>query len=844
MFNIIGIQLSKTMDVQREVLPASLRPIHYDLSFEPHLEEATYFDGNVVIEIEVVEETNSIVLNAAGLEITQTEIDVNGQSVARTGLSMDEELERMSISLKDPLLPGSRVQLKQTFKGSLLYLGYGFHRSPISGPNGEKTWMASTHMEPTDARKVFPCFDEPAQKATFTVTLIADHSLTCLGNMDVASTKDVTVHGVKKKAVTFNKTPLMSTYLVAFAVGDLSFIETDTFHVPVRVYAPSNRDIAQGRASVELASRTLQVFEKTFGIKFPLPKIDLIAVPGNQGAMEDWGLVTFNENLLLVDEKATSAEAFRLSASVIVHELAHQWFGNLVTMDFWDGLWLNESFADWAELHAWETLNPGWQMWQNYATDGYQLGLLLDSNRASHPIEVPVNRSSEINQIFDDISYSKGCAIVRMISEILGIEKFLEGVRLYLKRHTYGNTRTKDLWAALSEVSKRDIEALMDVWTKKMGYPVLSVAENEEEGRIVITQNRFLQDGTPNPEDDEVLYPLPLKLKTSKGVDDELMLLDRKIKLEVPSEFFKLNGNQTGFYRVSYSPQRLEVLAQNAKAGLLSEDDRIGLISDSLAVSSSGPSKLRTSDLLHLLESFQDEDSYFVWKQILNSLGKIKDAWVFEDEEVTNGLNAFKSRLLQKILPKIGWKYEDGDSNTQQLFKALIFSHSNAHPDVEKAAAEMFEKFSSGDKEAININIRKPVFETVLEHGNAEQYDKVLEASNHVTTLDERDACLISLGAAQDSALISRTLEYAVSDDMLQRRLTQAMLRSVTAHRPGKEALWAWLKSEWERLESSLTGGLGTLARIVQLIVMALATKAQYEDIKSFFQDKDTTVSL
>jgi aminopeptidase 2 len=299
--------------------------------------------------------------------------------------------------------------------------------------------MASTQLEATDARRVFPSFDEPALKARFTITLIADKNLTCLSNMDIASEVSVSE---EKMAVTFSQTPAMATYIVAFAVGDLKMIETNSFRVPVRVYATADKNINYGRFGLELASRTLKAFEKIFDIDYPLPKMDLLAVPGGQGAMENWGLVIFGDSYLLVDEKESSAESIRAAGSMVVHELAHQWFGNLVTMDFWDGLWLNESFADWAELYAWETLEPSWGMWYHYPTDGFQSGLLLNSNMASHPIEVPVNKATEVSQVFDGISYDKGCAVIRMISRYLGIEVFVKGVQLYLKRAAYGNSTT------------------------------------------------------------------------------------------------------------------------------------------------------------------------------------------------------------------------------------------------------------------------------------------------------------------------------------------------------------------------------------------------------------------
>lgn len=458
---------------EREILPNNLKPIHYDITVEPHLEEAIEFDGTVVIDLEVVEETSAITLNAIDLEISKTEvIGGDGSIIEISGLEFDKSKERETIGLRRKLSPGQKIKLKQSFKGSLLHQSSAFFRSPVVGSDGKTRWMASTQLEATDARRVFPSFDEPALKATFTVTLVADKNLTCLGNMDVASDVDV---GKGKKAVTFNQTPLMSTYIVAFAIGDLKMIETHKFRVPVRVYASVDKNIEHGRFALEHAAHTLKTFEKIFDIDYPLPKMDLVAIPGGQGAMENWGLVTFGDSYLLADEKESRAETFRLMGSVVVHELAHQWFGNLVTMEFWDGLWLNESFADWAELYAWETLEPGWQMWENYASAGYQEALALDGNQASHPIEVPVNKATEISQIFDDISYDKGCAVIRMISRHLGIELFVKGVRQYLKRAAYGNSFTSHLWDALSEVSGQDVGKIMETWTKEGKYspPIL-----------------------------------------------------------------------------------------------------------------------------------------------------------------------------------------------------------------------------------------------------------------------------------------------------------------------------------------------------------------------------------
>jgi aminopeptidase 2 len=703
---------------EREILPKTLKPIHYDLQFEPDLEEGNEFQGSVVIEIEVLEPTSVITVNTAALKIHTTSVTTNGTTVDldTSSLSFDESTERVTISLNDELKVGEKVHVKQTFAGSLLHPSEGFFRAPYTDTDGKQKWMAATHLQATAARKVFPCFDEPALKATFTVTLVVSPHLTALGNMDVAGSTPIQSNGKEKKAVTFNKSPKMSTYIVCFCVGPFNYIETLAFRVPVRVYALPDKNIEHGRLALNLTPRTLEVFEGIFGEEYPLPKLDIIAVPGAPGAMENWGLVTFLESYLLVDEEETSAEAYRFAGSVLVHELAHQWFGNLVTMDFWEGLWLNEAFADWAELHAWETLNPEWQMWENFASGVYQDGLLLDANRQSHPIEVPVNKPSEITQIFDAISYNKGCAVIRMIAGLLGVDVFVKGVQMYLKKHAYGNAKTSDLWIALSEVSGKDVAGMMETWTKHVGYPVVDV--EEKDGSAVLTQHRFLAGGMAEETEDTVLYPLSLQLRSSEGVDAEVTLHERT-KTLTPPGFFKLNADHTGFYRVAYSPARLQTLAQNAKAGLLSVNDRLGLIADALAVAQSGRSK--TSTILALLQTFQDEENFFVWKTILSTLETITQAWAFESETVLSSLKLFKSRLVSKILRKKGWEFKKDDDLVGQMFKALVFSNGGDDAEVQKAAKEMFDKFVEGDDKAADVNIREAVFGIALEHGGEKE---------------------------------------------------------------------------------------------------------------------------
>ena len=564
-------------------------------------------------------------------------VTAGGEEVsASPKIDFNEANQTVTFSFDKSISAGSKAQLTVNYTGSLNDKMAGFYRSSYQLPDGTTHYIATTQMEATDARRALPCFDEPALKATFTVTLVADKKHTCISNMDVASEKEVEskITGGTKKAVTFNQTPLMSTYLLAFIVGELKYIETNSFRVPVRVYATPDKNIEHGRFSLELAAKTLDFYEKTFNSAFPLPKMDMAAIPDfSAGAMENWGLVTYRVVDLLFDEKTSGASMKQRVAEVVQHELAHQWFGNLVTMDFWDGLWLNEGFATWMSWYSCNVFYPEWKVWEGYVTDNLQQALSLDSLRSSHPIEVPVHRADEISEIFDAISYSKGSCVIRMMSKYLGEETFMEGIRQYLKKHAYGNTQTSDLWAALSEASGKPVDKVMDIWTKNIGYPVVTVMENEGSKSIHVKQNRFLRTGDVKPEEDKTLFPVFLGLRTKDGVDEQLVLSGREENFKVPDlDFFKLNADHSGIYRTSYTPARLEKLGQAAKKGLLSVEDRAGMIADAGALAASGYQK--TSGVLALLKSFSDETEFVVWEEILGRISAIRGAWAFEDQQV------------------------------------------------------------------------------------------------------------------------------------------------------------------------------------------------------------------
>jgi len=682
--------------------------------------------ANFPASLDVVEDTNSISLNTLELKIHSTTVSTGDHVVSSNpDVAYNEDTQTTKITFSDTIPAGSKAKLTQTFTGTLNDNMAGFYRSSFKDKDGNTTYMATTQMEPTDARRAFPCFDEPALKAEFTITLIADKNMTCLSNMDVASEKEVDskLTGSKRKAVTFNKTPLMSTYLLAFIVGELNYIETNNFRVPVRVYAPTDRDIEHGKFALELAAKTLDFYEKKFDSKFPLPKMDMVAIPDfSAGAMENWGLITYRVVDVLIDENVSGASTLQRVAETVQHELAHQWFGNLVTMDFWDGLWLNEGFATWMSWYSCDIFYPDWKVWEGYVTDNLASALSLDSLRSSHPIEVPVKRADEINQIFDAISYSKGSSVLRMISKYLGEENFMEGVRRYLKKHAYGNTQTGDLWAALSDASGKDVEKVMDIWTKKVGFPVVTVTEDAARNVIHLKQNRFLRTADVKPEEDETLFPVFLSLRTKEGLDESLSLTTREADFELKDlDFFKLNADHSNIYRTSYTPERLRKLGVAAKDGLLTVEDRAGMISDAGALAASGYQK--TSGILSLLDSFKNEPAFVVWQEITGRISVLRSAWIFEEEEVRDALKKFQLDLTKDKAHELGWEFKEGDGHLDQQFKAMMFGVAGVAKDdtIVKAAFDMFNKFKNGDSKAIHPNLRSNVYTLALSEGGKEE---------------------------------------------------------------------------------------------------------------------------
>lgn len=822
--------------LNRQVLPTNVKPLHYGLSLEPHF-DTFKFDGQTAIDLQVNETSSSVELHALDLEIHETKLIVGSKEF--TPLSSTPKKDDDSIVFEfdnNVLKAGEKAQLRIKFTGELNDKMAGFYRSSYQ-ENGETKYLATTQMEPTDCRRAFPCFDEPSLKATFDITLVAKKELVCLSNMDV---KSESVVSDEKKSVSFNTTPLISTYLIAFIVGDLKCITAEyKYRIPVKVYATPGLE-HQGKFSVELAAKTLEFFEKKFDIEYPLPKMDMVAIHDfSAGAMENFGLVTYRVVDLLFDEKNSNLATKQRVAEVVQHELAHQWFGNLVTMDWWEGLWLNEGFATWMSWYSCNEFYPEWKVWEQYVTDSLQQALALDALRSSHPIEVPVKRADEINQIFDAISYAKGSSLLKMISRWLGEDTFIKGVSNYLKKHKFGNTKTSDLWESLSEASGQDVVKVMDIWTKQIGYPVLTVEEKGE--KISVTQNRYLTTGDVKPSEDETLYPVFLGLKTSDGTDESVVLDTRTKEISLKdASFFKLNADSAGIYRTNYSPERWAKLGEAGSQGLLSVEDRAGLVADAGALATSGYSS--TANLLSLVASWKSEPNFVVWDEIVARVGGLKAAFMFEDEKVQQSLDKFIQSLVVENCHKLGWNFEESDSFMTQKLKGLLFAASVGakDPACVSAAKEMFEKYVGGDKEALHPNLRTSVFNCAARDGDEKVFDKILKIYQNPISIEEKLTALRSLGRFEDPKIIETTLSLLLDGSSVRSQDIYIPMQGLRSHPTGVNALFKWMTTNWDAIHKLLPPGLSMLSSVVTLCTSGFTKPEQKEKVEAFFVGKAT----
>ncbi|KAI9303817.1 aminopeptidase [Cunninghamella echinulata] len=838
---------------ERQVLPTVVKPTHYDLWLQPNL-DTFIFQGQVKINLDVVEDTRVITLNTHEIKIHSATLTQDTASQTTTDITYDEKKTEASLTFSDSIKAQKKAVLDIKFEGILNDQMVGFYRSSYKDSEGNTKYLATTQFEPTDARRSFPCWDEPSLKATYDITLVVPTELTALSNMNVISEEPYKEDGWKQ--VKFATTPLMSTYLVAYIVGPFEYIEAYTSGehngrpIQTRVYTLPGAS-EQGRLALNVAIQALEFFAEQFGEPYPLPKMDMVAIPDfESGAMENWGLVTYRTVYLLFNEKASSVQFKKHVAYVVCHELAHQWFGNLVTMQWWNELYLNEAFATWVGWLATDHIFPEWDIWTSFVNEDMPRALKLDSLRSSHPIEVDVADAAEIHQIFDAISYDKGASVIRMLSSWLGVDTFLAGVRRYIQQHKWGNASSNDLWTALSEEAKVDVSKFMTLWTKRVGYPVLTVSSTGPDS-INVAQSRYLSTGDLKADDEQTTWWVPLHLLTSDNEIKPYILTEKEQTFKVPSDqAFKLNAGQTALYRVHYSEDLIKRLANEIKKqdkGLLAKtSDRVGLISDVASLMVSGEQS--TVSFLELASSFEHETEYFVWSQLAGHLGSVISVWYEQPEEVKEGLNKVRRNLFGPLATQLGWTVGSGDNDLTNLLRVLAISSAGGskHTETIEEAKKRFWSFVGGDHDSIHPNLRSSVFSITLK--NEEDSEQVIKAWEAILAIykdesipnDQQLIALSVLGDTKNPSLIKRCLDMVLDETQVRPQDVVYIFSTLGNNDKARDELWNFFVENYEVLHKKFGKNISMFGNIVKAIIRGYANFEKLETIREFFKDKDT----
>jgi len=798
---------------------AGVIPINYEIMFEP-LFHNFKFNGEEIITLNLSKPTNSIKIDAAELSIKESHI-IQGGKIISSESSLNEKDEKLTIKLAKKIKGKAKLSIK--FTGTLNDRLLGFYKSQYKDQKGKTKYLATTQFEAADARRAFPCWDEPAVKATFDVSLLVDKHLDAISNMPVISKKKTGTKILHK----FGRTPIMSTYLLYLGVGEFEYLHGKLRNIKIRIVTTKGNK-NKGKLSLDFTKKFLGEYEKYFGIKYPLPKLDMIAIPDfAAGAMENWGAITFREAILLYDAKTSSTRTKQYIAEVISHELAHQWFGNLVTMKWWNDLWLNESFATFMATKIVNKFYPEWDLWDQFLGDAMLEAMSLDALKNSHPINVDVKHPAQIREIFDAISYDKGGNVLRMLENYVGIENFRKGLKYYLTQHRYSNAEGQDLWKSIGKVAHKPVDAMMKTWIDQVGYPVVDVKRNNS--KVSLTQRRFLSDGSISSKN---RWAIPIHIEEGNYESSILMKSQKSVvSLKNTDSNFIINSGRYGFYRVQYDDNSLAQLELLIDEKILNHVDRWSLQNDLFSQCVSGTKQIQ--EYLDFTTSYHDEDNYITLQNLAQNLYHLYK--LTRKEKFSDEIRTYTAQFLGTIFDRLGWDSQKNEKHTDALLRSFVITALGKLGDKEilNEARKRFNKFLK-NKNSLAADLQEPVFVLVAWQGNEKTYNKLLSLYKKSTLQEEKVRFLMAMCNFKQKNLLLKTLALSLTPEVRSQNI-RVPIMGVSANIYGSDILWPWLKNNWKKLVRRFGVGNPLANRIVASIGGVIDDK-QEKDVRKFFK--------
>ncbi len=788
--------------------------MRYDLVLEPDLDTST-FRGTVDIAITVSEASSELVLNAIELDIDACTLD--GLPVP---FRLEEATERLFVTPADAVVAGSHV-VSFEFRGVLNDQLRGFYRSTYRDESNTERVIATTQMQSTDCRRAFPCWDEPDFKAIFSVTLAIAPDLLAVSNGPETGREE---RADGKTVVRFADTMVMSSYLIAFVVGPLEATDwVDVDGIPVRIVHLPGKGGLTG-FGLDVAAFCLRWFQQYYGIPYPSDKVDLVALPDfAAGAMENLGCITFRENLLLVDPATATQGERQLVADVVAHELAHMWFGDLVTMSWWNGIWLNEAFATFMELAACDAYRPEWERWTFFGLER-SAAFEVDSLSSTRPVEYEVESPADCEGMFDVLTYQKGGALLRMLEQYLGAERFRLGVGHYLKTHSYGNTETSDLWDAIEHTSGEPVRRMMDSWIWQPGYPLVAASIHGDE--LVLSQRRFSFD----PDDVSTsLWAVPLVIRQGDRVDS-VLLDDDELRVPIGPEAVIVNVGGHGFYRVSYSEQLRSRLTRDVVAAMTTLE-RYNLVDDAWNAVTAGT--LSAIEFLELVERFGDEREYGVWQSIAIGLRNVRR--LLDDD--APAVAGYERRVVNLVGPALADLGEPAADETELRAKLrgllLAVMAVQAGDQAARSRARSYYEDWSRDASSVDADLAAAATGVIAATGDAADYERMLDLAMNGATPQVQLRHLYSLAEFGDADLVLRTCELAMSD-RVKTQNAPFLLRACIGNREHGATAWDFVRRRWA--EANERFPRNTISRMIETVRL-LDRPAQVVDVQAFFSE-------